>query len=63
MKKKTKKTHSTTLIPAASSEIRYDRETRDYAVYLDGVLVGFAPSYSQAEELRLRELSKRLNLK
>ena len=31
-------------------EIRYDRETRDFAMYLDGDLKGFAPNYSQAEE-------------
>ena len=30
-------------------EIRYDRETRDYAMYLDGELVGFARTYHEAE--------------
>ena len=30
-------------------EIVYDRETRDYAMYLDGELVGFDRTYSQAE--------------
>lgn len=30
-------------------EIVYDRETRDYAMYLDGELVGFARSYHEAE--------------
>ncbi len=29
--------------------IRYDRETRDYAMYLDGELVGFARNYHEAE--------------
>ena len=29
--------------------IRYDRETRDYAMYLDGELVGFARTYHEAE--------------
>lgn len=29
--------------------IIYDRATRDYAMYLDGELVGFARSYHEAE--------------
>lgn len=32
-----------------AKEIRYDRETRDYAMYLDGELVGFARTYHEAE--------------
>jgi hypothetical protein len=30
-------------------EILYDRETHDYAMYLDGELVGFARTYHEAE--------------
>lgn len=30
-------------------EIVYSRETRDYAMYLDGELVGFARTYHEAE--------------
>lgn len=30
-------------------EIVYDRETRDYAMYLDGEIVGFAKTYVEAE--------------
>lgn len=30
-------------------EIVYERETRDYAMYLDGELVGFARTYHEAE--------------
>ena len=30
-------------------EIVYDRETRDYAMYLDNELVGFARTYHEAE--------------
>lgn len=30
-------------------EIIYDRETRDFAMYLNGDLVGFARSYHEAE--------------
>lgn len=29
--------------------IEYDRETHDYACYLDGELVGFARTYHEAE--------------
>jgi hypothetical protein len=35
--------------PAYRKEIVYDRETRDYAMYLDGELVGFARTYHEAE--------------
>lgn len=31
-------------------EIVYDRDTRDYAMYIDGELVGFARTYREAEE-------------
>jgi hypothetical protein len=30
-------------------EILYDRETHDYAIYLDGELMGFARTYHEAE--------------
>jgi hypothetical protein len=30
-------------------EIVYDQETRDFAMYLDGELVGFARTYYEAE--------------
>jgi hypothetical protein len=30
-------------------EIVYDRESRDYAMYLDGELVGFARTHHEAE--------------
>lgn len=30
-------------------EIVFDRETKDFAMYIDGELVGFARSYSEAE--------------
>lgn len=32
-------------------EIVYDRETRDYACYLDGELIGFARNYHEAETI------------
>lgn len=31
------------------TEIRYDRDTRSYAMYLDGELIGFARTYHEAE--------------
>lgn len=36
-------------------EIIYDRETRDYALYLDGEFVGYAGSY-HAGEIKLDQL-------
>lgn len=30
-------------------EIVYDRETKDFAAYLDGELIGFYPTYHEAE--------------
>lgn len=30
-------------------EILYDKETGDYAMYLDGELMGFARTYKEAE--------------
>jgi len=30
-------------------EIKYDRATRDYAMYLDGELMGFGRTYHEAE--------------
>jgi hypothetical protein len=35
--------------PVFEKEIRYDRLTRDYAMYCDGQLVGFAATYHEAE--------------
>lgn len=33
-----------------TKEIIYDSETRDFAMYLDGELVGFARTYQEAEQ-------------
>ncbi|GAA5531505.1 hypothetical protein [Herpetosiphon gulosus] len=35
--------------------IRYDRLTKDFALYLNGELIGYASSYSEGES-RLNEL-------
>lgn len=40
---------TTPTTPTYRKEITYDRESRDYALYLDGELVGFARTYQEAE--------------
>lgn len=42
-------------LPALAKAIQYDAETRDFAMYLDKEIVGYARSYADAE-LRLNEL-------
>ncbi len=37
------------LTPASRKEIVYDRETKDYACYLDGEIVCFARTYHEGE--------------
>ncbi|GAA5528935.1 hypothetical protein [Herpetosiphon gulosus] len=41
--------------PAFTKAIRYDRLTKDFALYLNGELIGYASSYSEGES-RLNEL-------
>lgn len=41
------------------TEIRYDRKTRDYAVYVAGELVGYGRTYSEAEQIRTAALATR----
>lgn len=40
---------STQTTPTFTREIKFDRETRDFAMYLDGELVGYARTYHEAE--------------
>jgi hypothetical protein len=42
---------ATTMTTTATyrKEICYDRETRDFAMYLNGELVGYAATYHEAE--------------
>ena len=51
-------------ITAAPTEpeksIIYDRETHDYAAYLDGSLIGFARNYVEAEAMLDRVIFDRL---
>jgi hypothetical protein len=42
-------TTDSTTVPTFRKEIRYDRLTHDYALYLDGELVGFAATYHDGE--------------
>jgi hypothetical protein len=39
----------TNLTTEFRKEIKYDRATKDYALYLDGAFVGYAGSYSEGE--------------
>lgn len=32
-----------------TTEIKYDRETRDYAVFVNGTIIGYARTYSEGE--------------
>lgn len=36
-------------VPAHGKHIAYQRDTREYAMYLDGALIGFARTYDEAE--------------
>lgn len=45
----TTKTAAPSNEPTYDKSIRYDRESRDYAMYLDGELVGYARTYHEAE--------------
>ena len=38
-------------IPTEGKFIQYDRQTKDYACYLDGEFIGYAPDHSAAETL------------
>lgn len=41
------------------TEIRYDRQAKEYAIYVDGELIGYAPNYRDAEQIRTAELARR----
>lgn len=45
----TRKTTTAPTIPQDGKCIRYDRSTKDYACYLNGQFVGYAPTYHDAE--------------
>ena len=50
---------TTTMVASATyrKEILYDRETRDYAMYLDGELVGFIPRHRIESRTAVGELT------
>lgn len=43
----------------ANSNIKFDKTTRDWAVYIAGEIVGYGKDYKEAEQIRTAELSKR----
>jgi hypothetical protein len=45
--------------PVYDSEICYDRLTKDYMVIVAGEVVGYAPSYHAAEQVRTAALAER----
>lgn len=45
--------------PIDNTEIRYDRMTRDYAVLVDGQVIGYGRNYSEAEQKRTEYLAER----
>jgi hypothetical protein len=40
------------------SEIKYDRITKDYAIYIGGELIGYGSTYSEAEQIRTEALAE-----
>lgn len=52
----TRRTPDAPVIPSTGKHFRFDPETRDYALYLDGQLVGFKsnPEAAEAELDRLQ---------
>lgn len=54
MKKKTARKANKEMLKTSTFSIQYDPIVREYAVYVGDMIVGFAPNYSAAEELRLK---------
>lgn len=41
-----------------TTEIRYDRITKDFAILVDGRVIGYAPNYRAAEQVRTAYLAE-----
>jgi hypothetical protein len=46
-----------------NTEIKRDRITKDYAVYVDGELIGYGKDYKEAEQVRSEFLSVNRNIR
>jgi hypothetical protein len=42
-----------------NTEIKYDRITKDYAVLVDGEIIGYGANYREAEQVRTAYLAQR----
>ncbi len=42
-----------------NTEIKRDRTTKDYAIYIDKEIIGYGKDYQEAEQIRTAELAKR----
>lgn len=52
-------TNYTYSAPADNTEIKYDRITKDFAIYVDGKIIGYAPNFHAAEQKRTQYLAER----
>ncbi len=43
------------------TEIKYDRQTRDYAILVNGRIIGYGRNYSEAEQKRTAYLAEQLD--
>lgn len=43
-----------------NTEIKFGRITKDYAILVDGEIIGYAPNYREAEQIRTHYLAERL---
>lgn len=46
-----------------NTEIKFDRITKDYAVYADGIIIGYGKDYRDAEQVRSEFLSANRNIR
>ena len=43
-----------------NTEIKYDRITKDYAIYVDGKIIGYGRNYHEAEQKRTAYLAQQV---
>jgi len=44
-----------------TTEIKYDRITKDFAIYVDGKIIGYGRNYSEAEQKRTAYLAEQVS--